>query len=285
MKAELFNKYPAGMREQALKDFQKPITFKLCNVKEDPDNKGRFLLPTHKNVPCRDIILDNEGNPLHIAYIIGTSITGEAQLGDIVYGRFNQGQITLNPKNPKDREKFIFMYFTNYNLNAPQRSIDGYDTDVEPIFYTVNPAKEARERRQKREQLKKAMKAVEGLKSAAIDEVYTILSGVSAARAGDDEKLDYVENLAQTNPGKLLTVVENKHKEIEAIIKEAVSQKVLRHDNMEGKFVLTENGKEVFSYTKEFGTKAYEKITEFVVNSPETLKAITTLLNLKNTAS
>jgi hypothetical protein len=284
VKASLFNKYTEKEKEEILSHFKKPRTFRLLNIKPDPENKGQLLLPGYKNVPPKDVIFDEEGNPSHIAYITGQSPDGEAQFGnDLVFTKGNWGMINLNPKKPKDQNKFIYLYTASYNKSSPIREGNDGSEYGAPLYYLIDYEKEASLRRDKRESFKRSVRISGELEDKQVDELYTILSGMSAANKSVSEKRDYLEDYAQSTPDKFLKAYDAKTNTIEAFVREAISQKVIAHNSKEGTFVSTDNGSVLFTYKTGFGVKAYDLFTEHLAKSKEKFIELETLVQIKNT--
>ena len=118
MKASYLNQYPEGY---LCDEFTEPVTFELVNLKDDPDVRGKKLLPRTKNIPfiSRTVSKDKETGKrkiVTIGYVTGESADGEAEIGrDIEWGLINAGRITLKPDRAKDQLKFEYINYCSFN--------------------------------------------------------------------------------------------------------------------------------------------------------------------------
>lgn len=121
MKIEHYNNYPEGF----LEDFTEPVTFRSTAIKKDPDNKNGVLMSAVSNVPATSKVNftgpDGKKQVVHLAYISNVSPDGEIEL-DIMglwLGMMNNGEIHLDPNNPKDVDKFNYLNHCHFNKNSP----------------------------------------------------------------------------------------------------------------------------------------------------------------------
>ena len=88
MKAKLYNKLPQSLIKKIPKG--KQVVFRLCDIKEDHDNPGEFLIPLNKNLPPTDEIYNPETDEfIPIAYVTGVSANGQARFGQILFQKVN----------------------------------------------------------------------------------------------------------------------------------------------------------------------------------------------------
>ena len=77
-----YNQYPKGF----LKKFDKPVTFKLINMKPDPDVKGGWIMPRFVNIPATSMVMftDEKGqkHQVRLALIRRVKADGEVEFED-----------------------------------------------------------------------------------------------------------------------------------------------------------------------------------------------------------
>ena len=170
MKAKLYNKLPQSLIKKIPKG--KQVVFRLCDIKEDHDNPGEFLIPLNKNLPPTDEIYNPETDEfIPIAYVTGVSANGQARFGQILFQKVNGGCVILNANNPEHQKMYQYMSLSNRNRSNPNAS-----GSVNAWFELVDKKEEAQQSRAERKIILKALRAADELDITQVKSIASSLN-------------------------------------------------------------------------------------------------------------
>ena len=257
MKAKLYNKLPQSLIKKIPKG--KTVVFRLCNIKEDFDNPGQFLIPLNKNLAPTDEIYNPENDEfIPIAYITGVTANGKAKFGQILFQKVNGGCVILNANNPEHQKMYQYMSLSNYNKSNPNRS-----ESFSAWFELVDNKQEAQQSRAERKIILKALRAADELEFAQVKSIASSLG--HRLDKSEEELRDLVEDFAEYEPETFLNLVEQQTNEVEADIREAIDLQILKHSKSSAKFVWVDTKEEVFTYKKKIGVKPYTEFADYLL--------------------
>ena len=245
-------------------------TYKLLNIRPDPDNPGRFLMPAALQVRPTDTIMDKgTGEFVNIAAIERTNIDGSAVFLPIVFTAANMGHLFLNGNNPVHQKIYQYLELCNYNESNKDRNQEN-----EAVFCRVDTKKDAMQEREMRKLIVKAVNRALELDDRKAKEVALAL-GI------DGETIEEIRNLledyAGEEPAEFLEVVERASLEIETTIKDAIKKGVINHNINNQTFEWAETGKEIYKYKKGPNKNYVKELADYLQeNNPDELKAIQT---------
>ena len=267
MKAEYFNKIPDRLKKTLTDDM---VVYSLINIKDDPYNPGKKIIPRMECLPCTEEIYDKEtGKHIPIATIDRVKTNGEAVFGDIIFESINYGKIVLSKHNPKHHRWYQRLEISNYNVCNPERN-----PDAPALFKRIDKNAAALLEREKRQESLKAQLKASELNSDKLKPVAMAL-GINTSEP-DEVVRNEVEKVAAKNPDKLLEIVKQEKLEVKLMLKEAVELQIITHDQRSHTFFWTVTEEVIFKYKKTVGTDAYLKFAEELEAKPDTLSAIKT---------
>lgn len=275
MKAKYLNKYPKGYCEP----FNKRVKFRLVNLKPDPDNKGRYLLPRTMNVPSvsRTIFTDEDGNvqTIHIAFTDGQK---EKEDGspvlryDLEFGQFNNGEMVLDPKNAGDAEKFRYMNHCSFNASSPWRS-----NDVTPIFERIDEDAIAIQKSELRKARRKAENIVSSLTDEELPEKWALISSDTDASAAIMR--NGLEDYAEKYPTEFIKLTGDPVVETINLCKVAKKLGVIENNSKDRIFAFSETGEVITEYTN--APNSYKELAEFLLGEEHLLHRVKSLVASK----
>jgi hypothetical protein len=271
MKASEYNQFSATMQKKLKPDER--ATYRVLNVRPDPDNFGKFLMPSAYQIPPTDIVYDKtKGDFVTIAAIERIDNEGNPIFLSIVFTASNLGYLFLNGNNPVHQKIYQFVELCNYNSSNKDRN----ENDNEAIFYRVDNKKEAIEERTLRKLIVRAFNEAQGLDDKKVKEVAMAL-GIDAEST--EEIRNLIEDYAGDNPEEFLHVIEQTSLEGESVIKEAIKQGIIKNNVQESAFQWVETEKEIFKYKKSSNKNYVKELVEYLEeNNPNELSAIKTRL-------
>ena len=267
MKAELYNNYSKELIKKIPRGAN--VMYKLSDIKPDPDNEGKFLIPAYQNVPSTDEIYDPITDEyVQIAYIQNVRADGEAVFGEINFTRAGGGCIVLSGNNPTHQKMYQYLELTNYNLSNKNRV-----TSKTGFFSKADEKADAAEERQERKMILKAMRKADEL---TIDDVKFIASSLGMRLNKSEEELrNDVEEYAEYNAEDFLNITLQQTNRTESLVREAVDLRIISHNQKSAKFVWSESKKDIFTYKKKIGVKPFYEIAEYLqTENQEELEAI-----------
>ena len=197
MKAEQYNQFSPSLR-RSLKPNER-ASYRILNVRPDPDNYGKVLVPSAVAIRPTDEIYDSKSNSFtQIAAIERTDIDGNPVFLDIVFTSANLGYLFLNGNNPVHQKIYKFLELSNYNASNESRN-----QDIEPVFYRVDTKKEAERDRETRKLIVAAVNKAIELDDAKVKEVALSL-GIDAETV--EEIRNKVEDYAEESPKDFLLI-------------------------------------------------------------------------------
>ena len=248
MKKEDINQYPDGF----LEEFKEPVTFKLLGVVPDKSSptKGAMKMPSMKQIPPASTVSYKE-ETLTIALVKSVDPSGNVVLDKnrIVMGRFNDGQIRLDPSRPKDIEAFKYLNHCQYNQDSPY-TYEG----AKHYFYKFDLEKEAGARSENRKPMREAYRLISNSNSQDILSVYRLIGSQSADSTSIELIIDELEERATSEAPKIVNAfkkVQEAKKNIpsEVLIKEALDKKVIKKSSGQLQFNNADGGV-FFKYLK-----------------------------------
>tara|TARA_R110002072_G_scaffold29118_2_gene92658 strand:+ start:625 stop:1467 length:843 start_codon:yes stop_codon:yes gene_type:complete len=266
-----FNNYPAWMK----KPFDKTIIYTFNDIKQDPDNPGRYLIPFIYQFKLSDyiVVTDEDGTnsrPIHIGYINKTNSDGTIMFGqDLFFSKENFGRIVLDPKRASDHAKFMFMEYSNMNANNPNR-----DVKTAPVWKREDLQVEAKNNRVDRKARKEAMLEAIQLSSYTVDILIDILGSQEDKNKSEEEKRDVVEDIAENDPTVFMSALKSSLSEIISIAKTAKESDILRNDLKKGAFVWSNDDSVIFSTKGVDRKKTYQVFAKFLQENPKVLTTI-----------
>lgn len=266
MKASEYNQLSDEMVRKLKHDER--ATYRILNVRPDPDNYGKFLLPAAYQIPSTDIVYDKgKGDFVTIAAIERQDNEGNAVFLNIVFTANNLGYMFLDGKNPAHQKIYQFLELSNFNQSNTNRN-----TDNEAVFYRVDSKKEAQVERSTRKLIVRAVNLAIELDDKKAREVAMAL-GIEAESI--DETRNALEDYAEDNPEEFLDVVDRASLANETMLKDAVKKGVIKNNIGASQFEWAETGKEIFKYKKAPNKNYFKELAEYLEeNNLDELNAI-----------
>lgn len=267
MKASYYNNLPKALVKSLKKD--EIVMYRLTEIKPDPHNEGRQLMPASMNVPPSDEVYDEKSETyIPIAYITKVDPNGEAVFGDITFEARNAGFIILKGSNPSHAKIYQYLELSNYNASNKNRA-----TGKSAFFKRVDEEADAKAKRETRRADFEAMDTAINMTSEDVNFVASAL-GMNM-KYSEAVLRNQIEEYAQKNPKKFLAVASQKTNKVEALLREAVKLKILRHSADSSKFGWSDKAEALFTYKKTTGSKPYREFAEHLqANDSDTLSAI-----------
>jgi len=267
MKASDFNLLSPKMTRK-LKPDERAI-YRVINVRPDPDNAGKFLMPSALQIRPVDTVLDKEtGEFVNIAAIERTDIDGNPTFISIVFNASNMGYLFLNGNNPVHQKIYQYLELCNYNESNPDRNANDY----EALFTRIDAQKEAKTERNLRKLIVKAVNLALDLDDKKAREVALAL-GIDADTT--DELRNELEDYAGDYPEEFLDVVDRASLANETALKDAVKKNIIKNDVNASCFKWVETGKVIFAYTKGKDKNYFKELADHLLETnPDELEAI-----------
>ena len=245
--------------------------YRVLNVRNDPDNPGKFLMPSALQIRPIDTIFDKGTNEfVTIAAIERTDIDGNPSFISIVFTAANMGYLFLNGNNPVHQKIYQFLELCNYNESNPDRIKD--DPEIEVLFSRIDAQKEAKTERNLRKLIVKAVNLALDLDDKKAKEVALAL-GIDAE--SNDELRNELEDYAGDYPEEFLEVVERASLANESALKDAVKKNIIKNDVNASCFKWVETGKVIFTYTKGKDKNYFKELADHLLETnPDELEAI-----------
>ena len=233
------------------------VTYRVINVREDPDNYGRFLVPAAMQIPSTDVIYDKVKNDyVTIAAIERQDNDGNPVFMNIVFTSQNLGHLFLVGSNPAHQKMYQFLELCNYNESNKLRN-----QDSEVFFRRIDTQKDAQDERATRKLIIKAANIALELDNKKVKDVALAL-GIDAETL--EEIRNLVEDFAEYNPEEFISVVERASLEKESILKEAIKQGIIRNNVNSQVFEWAETGKEIMKYKKAANKNYFKELADYL---------------------
>lgn len=266
MEAKLYNQLSQSL-ERKLKRNERAV-YRVLNVRQDPDNYGKFLIPAALQIPSTDTIYDKDKDDyVPIAFIERTKIDGSAVFGDIIFTGQNMGYLFLNGGNASHQKIYQYIEVCNFNASNPNR-----DTSVEALFERIDSKKEAINERAMRKLIVKAVNlALEFDDKRAVE----IAAALGIEGESIEETRNALEDYAGDNPEEFLEVAERASVEVEKLLKDAIKKGIIVNNVNASRFEWAETKKLIHQYKKSVGKNYIKELAETLEeNNPDELKAI-----------
>jgi DNA-dependent RNA polymerase auxiliary subunit epsilon len=243
-------------------------TYRVLNVRPDPDNPGRFLMPAALQIPSTDIIYDKgKEDFVPIAAIERTDLEGNPVFINIVFTASNAGYLFLNGSNAVHQKIYQYIEICNYNESNPDRN-----EEFETFFSRIDAVKEAKTERNLRKLIVKAVNLALDLDDTKAREVALAL-GIDAEST--EELRNELEDYAGDYPEEFLEVVERASLANETALKDAVKKNIIKNDVNASCFKWVETGKVIFTYTKGKDKNYFKELADHLLETnPDELEAI-----------
>jgi len=266
MKASDFNQFSETLVRKLKPDER--ATYRVINVRQDPDNFGKWLVPAALQIPSTDIIYDKKkGEFVNIAAIERQDINGAAEFANIVFSAVNLGYLFLNGNNALHQKIYQFVELCNFNQSNKDRN-----EEAETFFYRVDTKKDAIEERALRKLIVKAVNTALELDDKRAREVAMAL-GIDAETI--EEIRNQLEDFSEESPEEFMDIVERASLSLETTIKEAIKKGVIKNDVNAQIFSWAETGKELMKYKKAPNKNYIKELADYLEeNAPDELEAI-----------
>lgn len=200
------NQYPEGF----LEEFTKPVTFRLANIKPDPDNPNGVLMPNITMVPPTSKVLykkneDDYGEIVNLVLVSSVSSDGDVtpDTRRTMIGAINGGEIRLDPKRPKDREVFNFLNHCHWNKSSPYAS----ENPADWIIFKFDPEQQAKDELAEKNPMLESMKFISSSPDSALRKLYILIIGEPAGKTSEMIKNELIA-LTMTNSKAVLSGIE-----------------------------------------------------------------------------
>ena len=270
MKASDFNLLSEKMVRKLRPDER--AIYRVLNVRPDPDNAGKFLMPSALQIRPVDNIFDKgKEDFVPIAAIERTDLDGNPTFISIVFNATNMGYLFLNGNNPVHQKIYQFVELCNANASNPDRN-----EEIEAEFYRVDAQKEAKVERSLRKLIVKAVNMALEMDDSKAKEVAMAL-GIDGEST--EEIRNALEDYAEENPEEFMEVAERASLEYESLIKEAIKKGIINNNINSQTFEWAETKKEILKYKKGPGKNYIKELADYLQeNNPDELNAIKTRL-------
>jgi len=271
MKASDYNQYPEWMK----KPFNKMVIYTFYNIKPDPDNIGKYIMPNIYRFKLTDqiVVTDEDGKnarPIHIAYTNASNPDGSIVVGDdLFFSAEGFGRIVLNPKRASDHAKFMFMEYSNQNASNPNR-----DENISIVWKKEDLEVEAKASRVDRKARKEAMLEAVQLSPYMVEVLVDVLGSSSDKSKSEEEQRDLIEDIAETDPKTFLAAVKSSLSEIISTTKKAKDLGIIKNDFKKQAFISQPDEEVIFSTKGLDKKKTYELFAKFLQENPKVLKTI-----------
>jgi hypothetical protein len=270
MKASEYNQLSPSMEKKLAQNER--ATYRVNNVRPDPDNYGRFLMPSALQIPSTDVIYDKgKKDFVTIAAIERVDNDGNPVFLNIVFTAGNFGYLFLDGKNPVHQKIYQFLELCNFNDSNPDKN-----GEAEIHFHRVDTKKEAIQERSMRKLIFKAMELALNMEDKKAKEVALAL-GIDAETI--EEIRNELEDYAGENPEEFLLVAERATIEVESLLKDAIKKGIIVNNSNAQVFEWAETHKEIYKYKKSPNKNYIKELADYLEeNNPDELSAIKTRL-------
>lgn len=253
MLSKHYNNYPEWFKTEVEEKLnkRKRLVYVYHDIKPDPDNKGRFIMPSEYKFALNDSVVlpknsknDDSFVTVQTVYSTGENPDGTVRIGtDLVFKKKQMCRIVVDVKKPNALAQALFMESTNLNATNPFRQ-----NSVLPLFFQDDPVAKASANRKIRRKKNDAIARANSLPENAINDLLRVIGMDHMISSEIEEKQDEIELYAEKNPDKFFALVDSKTSELEALAKEAKNLGIIKNDEKSKKFVFASDGKLIFSY-------------------------------------
>lgn len=196
---------------------------------------GKFSGRT-AGIPNKDIVYDEDGNLIPIAYVQGYTADGDPNLGFIWFPIDSECTI-LCMSGVKHSNLYNFLEISNYNESNPNR-----DTNIPALYRRIDSLNNAKETRDQRAARVDALKAIMSMSNEEIDQFiennkdsFQVKSVSKPDGTRDwDAVRDSLERFAEQNPKKFMSLSKEKKSssdsEVEALVKFGMESDIIGFD-------------------------------------------------------
>lgn len=275
-----YNQFPEGFEHPYDKFKVKgngSIMFRLLNIKRstdpDPEINGRLLIPAITHItPVSTIAID--GEVVTIAAIDGR--TGELSMA-CQFLESRAGILSLSTKNPKHIPLIKWMLLTPRNSKSPYAGSDG----KAPIFETINFETESVVDVESNERKAEAVMSIGRMSDDGLRDSYSVIFQKSSQSLGINQVKVALQDLAFSNPDKLLKAISKKEINLEALAREAKDLKIIVNDQGAQAFKFVKSDEVFFEYKSGKGfASPYAQLAEHLANDKEAFLQLKSMIEL-----
>lgn len=241
-------------------------TFKLLNIKKDPDHPDQLQIPYILFVKPKQRVVDVTSKDKNRKWVVMANVTEERLDGNIEIGhpRFTLkegGYKILDGNNPKDADEYTFLMLCNENGSNENR-----DTNVNAVFEEVVIEKIAKEGRRERQ---KRYDALDYCRKMKDQEVKDFAAAMNWNQLQDMNILrNQVEDMAEATPEEFMNRVSDGSKERKTWIKNALDQDIIYFDIAKKRYAFRADNSTIFSCTALVEPKEYvNTLSDFFVSN------------------
>lgn len=265
-KTETYNNLPKEVLERyKLPKGQKAI-YRLIGIKPDPNNVGRFLIPSYVNVPPQGRVAVQVGKTesdieyFDVAAISSVQPKQKPKFYEIAFTKQAGGIIEIEGGTALADQLYPYMEMSDYNQSNPLR-----EKSIQPIYYKVDHAKDAAEKRKRRNALKEALDVATGMRDEEILE-FADANSIDTKRSVAEVR-DSVEALAEKDPVDFMARVSNKQNALKALIKRALSKGVIEFDKTTYRFFWPKSGETICTVSRAQGAEHIQACVDYLVTA------------------
>ena len=244
------------------------VTFEVLGTRTDTDkkNQGRMIIQASVNVPPISQYLDSNGNFTTTTYITGKRIVQNTDenpdiLGEIHFTSSQAGFITCRGSNPQERALAIHLRLCSWNKSGIGKSYHVAPIGNQYKFKELDKAKSASE---KRAELDKILDAQLAVKDWSLTELveYARGQGINHNLTQDELRMQFNE-IAKSNPEKILHLDDDYHAKIKGELTEAVDFGLIVFDQSRG-WTWAGNGNIITRLVP--GVEKYKLLTDYIIS-------------------
>lgn len=268
-KTEMFNQLSEKLVKATMLKPGQSVTYRLCNIQQDPFDPNRLAIPAVKGVPVIDTIYDEEkGQYVDIAAVRSVDGQGNHLFHEINFYSNMAGHMILTGGRAYDQEIHSYLSICDYNASKPNR-----DETKEAIFELVDETKTAEKESRTRNQRREALNAAADLST---EDVKTY----AAALGKDDSKAvsvlrNELEEMADKDPAAFLDLMNNKLAVVTATVNRAIKKGVILFNQEQSRFEWPT--KEVILVVARTGSDAIDEFVSFCTSSAKGEKVFQTI--------
>ena len=235
--------------------------FKWLNMKEDPQNKGQYIMPSVAFVPTVDRVYDpSKDDYVDIANISNLGIGGKPIINPIQFSKQQKGLLLLRGDKRGDKEVYQFLMMSNANASNPNR-----DTSVRPLYELLEPNKKAKESRDARALKREAMNVAAELSAA---EVREFVASIGKDDSKDISVLrDELETMAEKDPKQFIALSRDKNKSVQAKVKRALDKKIIVFDKTTSTYSWASTGETIVQVPRSSKSSYLQGFANFVLSN------------------
>lgn len=240
------------------------VKYQFLIGQPDFENPKKLNYPPSFRVPTKDRIYDpgqNDFVDIGVTPIKQKDKEGnETYRTKAFYLRGGQGLLALTIGKIEDDEMFEFLELSNLN-----RSNDGRDTSVLPLFYKIDETKDAADRKKVRDKLTSALVYVSNMKDA---EKRAFAAGMAWNEQAEIEMIeDQIGEYARAYPGKFIEFVDSPQLADKSMIKLGITKGIIKYDVATHKILWGDTENTIAILERKDGTTYVDNFFDWMKNS------------------